>query len=83
MSDLDQQMHDWAVETLESWGVEPTPEDVEYLLGTAMAARQRLHFATRDLGWLAGMPIRRALRRLDQAMARKRDKRLRREGCIK
>lgn len=83
MSNLDQQMHDWAVETLESWDIEPAPEDVDYLLGTAMAARQRLHIASRNLGLLAGMPIRRALRRLDRTMAHRRDKVLRREGWIK
>jgi len=60
---LDDRMRCWAVAELAAWGVDPTPENVDRLLDTAVATRQRAHYTARDLGRLLWAPF----RRLDRA----------------
>lgn len=72
MSDLDQRMHDWAIKQLASWGIEPTVENVDRLLNTFLAARQRLYFAVWDLEDRIRLSLFRTRRRLERAVVRRR-----------
>lgn len=82
-SNVDQRMLDWATTTLANWDVDPTPANVDYLLGTALAARARGRVLAGSIAKPFAWMLRRRIDELERTMARRRDRTLRRNGWIK
>lgn len=80
---LDERMQAWAIGELLAADIEPTPEAIDMMLGTLLAARVRLDMTSASMTGAVRAALRWQLRRLERRLARRRDAQLRRAGLIR